>query len=53
MLRHQNSCFAHLLHVNILFVAYLMNHSALRVVAIKINAPAATQISVVISVVFL
>ena len=42
MLRHQNSCFAHLL----LFVAYLMNHSALKVVAIKINAPAATQISV-------
>ena len=46
MLRHQNSCFAHLLHVEILFVPYLMNHSALKEVAIKINAPASTQISV-------
>ena len=31
---------------NKLFVAYLMNHSALRVSAMKINTPAATQISV-------
>ena len=31
---------------NKLFVAYLMNHSALKVIAMKINAPAATQISV-------
>ena len=46
MLRHQNSCFAHLLHVKVLFVPYLMNHSALKVVAILINAPAASQISV-------
>ena len=47
MLRHQNSCFAHLPHIKKTFRRlYLMNHSALKVVAIKINAPAATQISV-------
>ena len=38
--------FARLLHVEILFVPYLMNHSALKEVAIKINAPASTQITV-------
>ena len=47
MLRHQNSCFAYLLHViNFSSLRYLMNHSALMVIAMKINAPAATQISV-------